>query len=408
MLDVGVDWEGDQILPALHKLSSAKVKSASAGKYSDGGGLWLVKREDGGAQWVLRVTIHGRRREMGIGNLQSVSLKEARQAAETWRAVVREGKDPIKERDQQRRLAARESHTLASVALEAFEARKSQLKGEGKAGRWFSPLELHVLPKIGKIPVEELDQQDIKIALAPIWHEKADTARKAMNRLGITLKHAAAMGLDVDIQATEKAKALLGKSRHKAQNIPYMPWPEVPAFYASLNEQTVTHLALRLLILTSVRSGPVRFCRLDQIQDNVWTVPAENMKGQEGAVNDFRVPLSDEAMIVIEQAKPFERDGYLFPSVRKGVISDATMSRLMERRSLAARPHGFRSSFKTWCEEATNEREAVVETALAHVVGNKVERSYRRTDLLERRRELVSRWADHVTGRDASKVVKIA
>lgn len=395
-------------MPALHKLSSAKVRNAAPGKYSDGGGLWLFKRDDGGAQWVLRVTIHGRRREMGLGSLQDVSLKEARQSADTWRAVARGGKDPIKERERQRRLAAREDHTLASVAVEAFEARKSQLKGDGKAGRWFSPLELHVLPKIGKIPVEDVDQQDIKTALAPIWHDKADTARKAMNRLGITLKHAAAMGLDVDIQATEKAKALLGKSRHKSENIPSMPWADVPAFYASLNEQTVTHLALRLLILTSVRSYPIRFCRLDQIEGNVWTVPAANMKALEGSATDFRVPLSDEALAVIEQAKPLEREGYLFPSVRKGVISDATMSRLMERRGLEARPHGFRSSFKTWCDDTMSMPDYVVETAMAHVVGNKVEQSYRRTDFLERRRPLMTRWAAHVTGRDTSQVIKIA
>jgi len=395
-------------LAALNKLSSAKVRTAPPGKYSDGGGLWLVKREDGGAQWVLRVTVHGRRREMGIGSLQTVSLKEARETAEKWRAVVRDGKDPIKVRDKQRRLAAKKDHTLEAVALEAFEARKSQLKGDGKAGRWFSPLELHVLPKIGKVPVEEIDQQDIKNALAPIWHKKADTAQKAMNRLNITLKHAAAMGLNVDLQATTKASALLGKTRHKAKNIPYMPWPEVPAFYASLTEQTPTHLALRLLILTAVRSYPVRFCHLDQIGGNVWTIPAANMKGQHGAVTEFRVPLSDEALAVVELAKPLARDGYLFPSVRKGVISDATMSRHMERRDMLARPHGFRSSFKTWCVETTDMPEVVVETSLAHVVGNKVERSYRRTDLLERRRPLMARWADHVTGRNASEVIRIA
>jgi integrase len=205
-----------------------------------------------------------------------------------------------------------------------------------------------------------------------------------------------------------KASALLGKTRHKAKNIPYMPWPEVPAFYASLPEQTPTHLALRLLILTAVRSYPVRFCHLDQIEANVWTIPAANMKGQHGLVPDFRVPLSDEALQVIELAKPLSREGFLFPSVRKGVISDATMSRHMERRELLARPHGFRSSFKTWCVETTDMPEVVVETSLAHVVGNKVERSYRRTDLLERRRPLMTRWADHVTGRNASEVIKIA
>lgn len=392
---------------ALHKLTATKVKAAPPGKYSDGGGLWLHKRSDGGAQWVLRITVHGRRREMGLGRLSDVSLKEARLAAERWRAFAREGKDPIKERERQKRAAAREDHTLRSVALEAFEARKAELRGDGKAGRWFSPLELHVLPKIGKVPVEELDQRDIKNALAPIWHEKADTARKAMNRLNITLRHAAAMGLNVDVQATDKAKALLGKSRHEARNIPSMPWQDVPAFYESLSDGTVTQLALRLLILTGLRSKPIRFCRLDQIDGDVWTVPAENMKARKGQEVEFRVPLSGEALTIIEQAKPFERDGYLFPSERRGVISDATMSRMMERRGLEERPHGFRSSFRTWCAEATNTPEQVAEAAMAHVTGSKVERAYRRTDYLEQRRPLMERWAEYLTG-GTGQVVRIA
>lgn len=393
---------------ALNRLSAAKVKNAPPGSYCDGGGLWLIKRKDGGAQWVLRVTIHGRRREMGLGNLQSVSLKEAREAAERWRSVVRDGKDPIKERERERRKAARDDHTLAAVAKEAFEARKAELREDGKAGRWFTPLELHVLPKLGKVPVEDIDQRDIKNTLGEIWDTKAETARKAMNRLNIVFQHAAAMGLDVDLQATQKAKALLGKSRHKATPIPALPWQEVPAFYQSLSDGTVTHLALRLLILTGLRSKPIRFCHLDQIAGDTWTVPAEIMKAQKDHEQEFRVPLSKEALDVIEQAKPLSRDGFLFPGARKGVISDATMSALMERRGLEARPHGFRSSFRTWCAEATTSSEDLAETALAHATGNKVSRAYKRTDLLDLRRPLMAKWADFVTGKTAGKVVAIA
>ncbi|WP_370211289.1 tyrosine-type recombinase/integrase [Roseovarius sp.] len=390
---------------ALNRLSAAKVKNAGRGSYCDGGGLWLIKRQDGGAQWVLRVTIHGRRREMGLGNLQSVSLKQAREAAERWRSVVRDGKDPIKERERERRKAARDDHTLAAVAKEAFEARKPELREDGKAGRWFTPLELHVLPKLGKVPVEDIDQRDIKNTLGEIWHTKSETARKAMNRLNIVLQHAAAMGLDVDMQATQKAKALLGKSRHKPKSIPALPWQEVPAFYQSLSEDTVTHLALRFLILTGLRSKPIRFCHLDQISGDIWTVPAELMKAKKSQEQEFRVPLSEEALNVIKQAKPLSRDGVLFPGARKGVISDATMSTLMERRGLEARPHGFRSSFRTWCAEATTFSEDLAETALAHATGNKVSRAYKRTDLLDRRRPLMDKWAAFVTGREAGEVV---
>lgn len=389
----------------LNKLSAAQVKNAEPGKYSDGGGLWFHKRPDGGAQWVLRVVVHGRRREMGLGAYPTVSLAQARKDAEGWRAIAVQGKDPIKERERQRREAARQLHLLQDIALDAFESRKAELKGDGKAGRWFSPLELHVLPKLGKVPVAELDQRDIRDTLAPIWHEKADTARKALNRLSICMRHAAALGLDVDLQATDKARALLGKQRHKAEAIPALHWREVPAFYQSLDEGSPTHLALRLLILTATRSKSVRLLRLDQIEGDVWTIPAENLKGRKDATTDFRVPLSTEALNVIEQAKPFARDGFLFPGARKGVISDMTMSNLMKRRGMDARPHGFRSSFRDWVAETTNTPHDVAETALGHTVGGAVERAYRRTDYLEQRGALLQRWANWCVSGDSGTVV---
>ncbi len=378
----------------LNKLSASTLKSVPPGKYSDGGGLWFHRREDGGAQWFLRVTVLGRRREMGLGSFPEVSLKEARQDADNWRAVARKGTDPIKERERLKREEASKLHLLKDVALDAFESRKAELKGDGKAGRWFSPLELHVLPKIGKVPVVELDQKDIRDTLAPIWHDKADTARKAMNRLSIVMRHAAALGLDVDLQATDKANALLGKQRHKAKKIPAMPWKEVPAFYQSLEGGTTTELALRLLILTAVRSYPLRNLHLDQIDSGVWTIPAEAMKGRRDATEAFRVPLSTEALTVIEKAKPIARDGLLFPGVRRGVISDMTMGSLMKRRKLSERPHGFRSSFRDWVAETQNVPFEVAETCLGHVVGGSVERSYKRTDYLEQRRELMEKWGN--------------
>lgn len=394
-------------MPALNKLLHSRIAGLGPGKHSDGGGLWLHKREDGGAQWFLRVTVHGKRREMGLGALSDVPLKQARLRAEKWRAVARDGLDPIKERDRERREAARAETTLAALAVDAFEARKSQLKGDGTAGRWFSPLELHILPRLGKTPVEELTQQDIRDTLKPIWDEKADTARKAINRLNIVLKHAAALGLDVDLQATEKAKALLGRTRYEARNIPALHWRDVPDFYGTLAEPTITHLALRLLILTGIRSRPVRFIREDELAGDVWTIPAENMKGLRGETADFRVPLSAEAQTVIEAARPFARGGFLFPSARKGVISDATMSRHMERRGMEERPHGFRSSLRTWLADATDAPEEVAKTILGHSVGSDVDKAYRRTDFLEQRRALMERWAGHVTG-GSGRVVRIA
>ncbi|RJL04869.1 tyrosine-type recombinase/integrase [Paracoccus siganidrum] len=389
-----------------NRLSAKGAATLGPGKYADGAGLWLVKEETARGKWVLRVTVHGRRREMGLGAFPAVSLAEARKHADAARAKVRAGLDPIKERQRERREASRNLHLLKDVALDAFESRKAELKGDGKAGRWFSPLERHILPKLGKVPIADIDQVDIRDCLAPIWHAKAATAEKALGRLSICLKHAAALGLQVDLQAPEKARALLGRSRHRVENIPAMPWKDVPAFYASLSNGTVAHMALRLLILTGVRSSPLRFLHESQIDGDVWTIPAEAMKGRRDATADFRVPLVPEALAVIEAAQAHARDGFLFPSVRKGVISDATMARLMERREMDARPHGFRSSLRDWLAEAAGAPHEVAETMLGHVVGGSVERAYRHTDFLEQRRALLARWAQHVTGQ-SGRVVEL-
>jgi integrase len=391
---------------AKNRLTAGFLKSPTLGKHCDGAGLWMVVREDGGAQWVFRFTVHGRRREMGLGGYPALGLAAARKLAGRWRDVAAAGRDPIKEREAEERAARREDISLATLTHDAFEARKAELKGDGLAGRWLSPLTLHVLPKLGKVPVTDIDQRDIRDCLAPLWHTKADTARKALNRLGIVLKHAAALGLDVDLQATDKAKALLGKSRHVSTNIPAMPWADVPSFYCSLEEPTPTHLALRLLILTGVRSKSLRFIRLDQIEGDVWTVPDENMKGRKGATEAFRVSLSREALRIIDLARPHARNGYLFANNRQGVISDMTLSQQMKRRGLEARPHGFRTSLRTWLAEATDAPHEVAEAMLAHKTDSAVVRAYRRTDFLEQRHKLTERWADYVTG-GAGRVVKL-
>jgi hypothetical protein len=203
----------------MNRLSAKAIAAAAPGKHADGG-----------AQWVLRVTVHGRRREMGLGAYPAVSRAKARRAADDARGKVRNDIDPIKNRVRMRREAARNLHIFGEVARDAFESRKAELKGDGKAGRWFSPLELHVLPRLGKVPVADLDQIDIRDTLAPIWHTKAETARKALNRIGICMHHAAALGLAADLQATDKARALLGKPRHSTKNIPALPWQDVPSF----------------------------------------------------------------------------------------------------------------------------------------------------------------------------------
>ncbi|MFZ5675990.1 MAG: tyrosine-type recombinase/integrase [Pseudomonadota bacterium] len=400
-----------------NRLSAVDVRQKPAGKHHDGGGLYLWKHAEGG-QWTLRFTIHGRRKEMGLGSVTDVGLAEARRAAERWRGVVREGKNPIEERRRQEREAARNLHLLKDVAEDFFEGYKAQLKDDGKSGRWYSPLELHVLPKLGKVPMVSLTQTDIRDVLRPLRDSKPETMRKALNRLNLVIGHAAAHGLDVDLQVVEKARKLIGTTqKEEGEHIPAMDWRDVPAFYASLNDGSVTHLALRLLMLTAVRSAPIRFCNVNQITGAVWTIPARYMKARKGKAEDFRVPLSSEALAVIEQAKRHMRaDGFLFPTMggggrkrkdgspakkRASVISDSTLSGFMRDQGLEARPHGMRTSARTFLSEipADDGRPPfeIAEMVLAHKVGNKTSKAYERTDHLDERRPLMERWARWVT-----------
>lgn len=390
-----------------NRLKSTQINSLTKGKHCDGAGLWLYKSTDDKGQWVFRYTLYGKRHEMGIGSTGAIPLKSARSTAARLREQVAQGVDPIKARRDADQAALRNLNSLHDMTMDAFESRKADLREDGKAGRWLSPLRLYVLPKLGRMPVAEIDQRDIRNTLAPIWHTKADTAQKALNRLGIVLRHAAALGLDVDLQATDKAKALLGRSRHVIEHIPSMDWRDVPAFYAQLSDGSTTHLALRLLILTGLRSKPIRFARLEEIDGNIWTVPGEKMKSLKHKSEDFRLPLSSLALETIEAAKPMARDGFLFAGRTRGVISDASMSRLMTRMGLEARPHGFRASLRNWIAETTDTSFEVGEMAIAHKVGTKTQRAYLRTEQMERRAVLMEKWADHVGG-GTGQLIEIA
>jgi integrase len=376
----------------LNSLNQMKAKNLTEGKYADGQGLWLVKRGKAKGKWVLRLEVAGNRREMGLGRWPDVSIAEAREQAAEARKKLRDGSDPIEVRAKSQIKPIR--LTLTQVVDSCFEAKKADLKGEGEAGRWMSPLSVNILPLIGTTAIEDVDQHVLKRALEPIWHTKADTARKALNRLSLTLKHAAALGLEVDLQATMKVRALLGKQRHVTEHIPSMPYQEAPAFYRWLCEQqTASSLPLRFIMLTAARTGEVRYARHDYLDGDVLTLPPQVTK----TGREHKIPLVPEALTVIEAAKLDDAQSLLFPSPTGKVLSDATMSRMMEREGLAYRPHGFRATFRTWVEEQTDTPFEVAEAVLGHVVEGEVARAYQRSDRLEKRRDLLEKWAMSLT-----------
>jgi integrase len=369
-----------------------KARSLNAGKFADGQGLWLIKRSKQAGKWIVRLTVEGRRREMGLGSWPDVSIAEARAKAVEARKLVRDGKDPV----QNRRAAKNRSKrlTIKEAVQGCFEARQAQLKGDGKAGRWLSPLKTHIIPKIGDLPIEELDQHVLKRVLEPIWHDRADAGKKAFHRLNLTLKHAAALGLEVDLHAPLKARALLGKQRFVGGHIPSMPYADAPAYYRALCEQKwMSCLALRFLMLTAARTGEIRFARHSDIESRVLVIPPAHTK----TGSEHRIPLTHEACRVLEAAKIAPEQEFLFPSPRGKPMSDATLSRHMEREGHEFRPHGFRATFRTWAEEQTDAEFEVKETILGHKVGSKVERAYQRSNLLQKRSALLQKWNDFLT-----------
>ncbi|KCV82458.1 phage integrase, catalytic core [Actibacterium atlanticum] len=373
-------------------LTYMKAKSLGQGKYADGQGLWLVKTRKDTGRWMLRLVVGGKRREMGLGSWPDVSIAEARERAALARRRLRDGVDPILERQQQRHRTRR--LTLSDAVEGCFEARQAELKDDGKAGRWLSPLKLHVLPKLGRMAVADLDQHEIKKVLEPIWHTKSDTARKAMNRLNLTLQHAAALGLDVDLQATLKAKALLGKRRHVTQHIPSLPYAEIPDFYSWLREKSdlTSALALRFLIMTVARTSEVRFATFQEIEGDTWSIAAARTKTN----RDHRIPLSDEAQNIIRSARGDTRQSLVFETSKGNPLSDAAMSSFMKREGFDARPHGFRATFRTWVEEQTDTPFEVKEASLGHNVDTGVVGAYQRSDRLEKRAVLMQQWANFV------------
>lgn len=394
-----------------HKLTSTRVKSAPAGKYADGGGLYLRKRNKDAGFWFHNYTFAGRRREMGLGSFLDTSLAEAREAANANRALIKSGKDPISEKRARKTELGKDALSLEQIASKAFEARRSELKGKNKNGRWLGPLQVHVFPKWGSMPIEQVNQGHIQRMLEPIWHSKADTARKCLYRINIALKYGAAMGLDVDLQAIMKARHLLGAQDHTVRHIPSLPWRETPAYYASLKEPSITNLAMRLLILTGHRLSPIRHARLNEIRGNLWTVNGDKLKGRAGKTPDFTVVLSSEALKVIELAKPFERSGYLFPNTKGGVISDMALSMMMRRAGMDARPHGFRATFQNWAEEVHDVDFRTAEKLLQHKTqGDQAHQiAYRRelSSLLEKRRPIYEAWGRFLVGECSNSKLEV-
>lgn len=386
-------------------LTQIKIKNAGPGNLEDGGGLRLVKNQDRG-KWVYRYSHLGKRREMGLGPWPAVSLAAARQARDAWAAELSAGRDPIdvRRQHQEAAVAARERRdpTFSEMVDIVFDARRATLRGDGTRGRWRSPLDLYALPAFGRKRASQLTQRDVLDALKPIWHKKHPTATKAIQRIAIVLKSAKRMGFPADPDIVDSAREMLGVARHIVTPTAAVAWQDVPALYAKLGD-TTAGLCNRWIMLTLVRMDAARKAQLVEIDGDVWTVPEDRIKGTEGSVKDFRVPLTAAAIEIADSARRFGRE-YLFPG-KSGPLTDAAVEKCLRVAGAAGTPHGFRSSFRTWAED-TGQPWDVAETVLGHQFKGKVERAYARSDLLDRRRIVMEKWAAHVTATSA-EVIKL-
>ncbi|MGR3376077.1 tyrosine-type recombinase/integrase [Salipiger abyssi] len=397
---------GDRV---QNKLTNVAIKKAGDGKLFDGGGLTLVKKGDGG-KWVFRFSHLGKRREMGLGAWPELSLAEARKARDAWSSVLARGEDPIQVREAERaaEIAERDKHdpTFAEMVDIVFEAKKDGLRGGGARGRWRSPLDTHVIPRIGRKRMSAITQIEVRDALKPIWRTKHPTAEKAIQRTRIIFEQARFAGIDCDPFTVDAAKRLLGEVRHKTKHIAATPWQDVPALWTRLDPHLSAGLCLRWMLLTLVRFDGCRGARTSEVVDGIWIVPEDRVKGREGKTRDFHVPLPAAALEIVEDAKE-AGDDLLFPGRRGAMLSSRAVEVYLDRIGEAGRPHGFRSAFRSWVQDTDACLYDVAETILGHSVGGKVERSYARSDLLERRRPVMEAWARYVTGAEASSVLQL-
>ena len=380
-------------------LSAAFCRNvAEAGRYCDGNGLYLEVDPTGARRWVQRLVIRGRSRTLGLGGFSLVSLAEAREAALANRRLARSGGDPLAARRR-----ARAMPTLEEAAAAVLEQKRGSWRNEKHAHDWPASLRLYVFPHLGDKPVSEITSADLLQVLAPIWHEKPETARRVRQRIGAVMKWAIAMQHRADNPAGEALGEALGRQQDVVRHMPALPHAEVAEAVEAVRASGAwvgTKHAFEYLVLTAARSKEVRLATWDEIDLNaaVWTVPGSRMK----AKRSHRVPLSDRAVEILREAearrggRPSLKNELVFPSRRGKPLSDMTLSKLVREQGIAAVPHGFRSSFRDWAAERTNHPREVVEAALAHVVKNKVEAAYARSDLFERRRRLMDEWAAYL------------
>ena len=387
------------------KQLSAKFVAAvtEPGKYHDGdAGLYLYVRERAGnvsKQFVQRLTIHGKRVDIGLGSTKWMPLTDARATAQANRRIARTGGDPRKGRST--------VPTFTDGVEPVIAIQRGGWRNAGKSeAQWRASLRDYAMPRLGAMPVDRITVADVLAVLVPIWHDKHETARRVRQRIGKVMDWAVAQGHRPDNPAGPALSAALPSNGHHRTHHRALPYSGVGGALAAVRASAAfptTKLAFAFLVLTAARSGEARGATWAEVDMDaaVWTVPGERIKS--GRLH--RVPLTLAALDVLREAAAYrDSSGLVFPSARGRVMSDATIGKLLTENGVDAVPHGFRSSFRGWAAERTNIPREVCELALAHVNSDAAERAYQRSDLFERRRDLMDAWARFLAAAPADVV----
>jgi len=422
-----VDWQTDHPQAAvtedndMAKLTARQCSSLPPGKHNDGNGLWLVVTQAGSRKWVLRLTIDGKRRELGLGNLKITSLKDARHKADEARSQAAQGIDPVAARRQ----VAAKVPTFTQAAASYIRSHRRSWHNRKHARQWPRSLKTHACPIIGSKPVDAIGTEDMLAVLTPIWQTKTETASRVQGRIEAILDYAAVLQWrDASnparwrghLQRLLPSPAKVKKQRNggTARHHPALPYHQVPGFVAELRTlDSISAMALEFAILTAARTSEVLLATWTEVDQEaaVWTVPAQRMKAR----REHRVPLTRAALAVLARVPRIAGNDHIFPGARHGrPLSNMALLSVMRHMGYGAGgergeavPHGFRSSFRDWCGEVATFPPNVAEAALAHVISDKTQAAYARGDLFVKRRRLMEDWADWCARGEADNVLEL-
>ena len=381
------------------KACAALIKSGKAGMHADGGGLYL-RTDATRANWLFRYTSPstGKRREMGLGRADDVSLAEARERAAAARRMVAAGLDPIEQAKAPAPRQAEEVPTFAQVFAQVMEIKAAELRNAKHAAQWRSTIETYAAPLL-PLRVTDVRPSDVAACLRPIWTTVPETARRVRGRVEYVMEFAEALGFATGSPATlKRIGKLLPKQKAKPEHHAAVPLADAQGVAAQIwQAEGMGAAALRLAILTAARSGEVRNLKWQWIDQKTATIeyPAEAMK----AGRLHRVPLSRQAQELLRQHPRIAKTALVFSSSKGATLSDMTLAACHKRLNVAATVHGWRSVFRGWAREIEKAPDDVAEISLAHMIGTETTRAYQRSDLIEERRALMQAWADWITAK---------